>query len=121
MSDKIKIKRIFGGKAGETLKECYFEPTATTPVTYAFYDKDSDNPNNPLATGIQNGSSFDFHLMEDPTVPWNIHVEDIDDEKAHGKWKAGNPPPGLDEESGHFQAQAGVTVDPDEAAYSANV
>lgn len=120
MSDKIRIKRILGGKGGDKLKECYFEPAATTPVTYDFYDKDNDNPNNPLASGIKNGSSFDFYLMEDPAVSWRINVDEIDDEKAHGKWTKGKPP-GQDEDSGHFQAQAGVTIDPDDAAYSANV
>ena len=120
MSDKIKIKKVEGGGAGFMLEGCYFIPNEEG--TYNFYDKDP-NPNNPLATGVKNGSTFAFNLMEDSNVPWAIHILIIGEEiVSHGEWASGKSPvsKAFDESSGSFQAQAGGTPDPEEAAASAN-
>ena len=120
MSDKIKIRHVHGGSKGDKLKDCYFVPAADG--TYDFYDKDNDNPNNPLHTGITHGSVFQFTLMDAPGLPWALDVKSISDERAHGEWYAGMQPlsnPAEDEGSGTFQAQAGGATVPEDAASSA--
>lgn len=120
MADRIKIDHVTGGSDGANLKDCYFVPAGTTPPTYDFYDKDNDNPNNPLETGVRRGTTFTFRLAEDPGLPWRMVVRTISDSEASGEWATGSRvDTGLEEGSGHFQAQAGGGTDPDEAASSA--
>lgn len=120
MSDKIKIRHVHGGTTGNKLKDCYFVPAGDG--TYEFYDKDNDNPNNPLQTGIRDGSIFQFSLMDYPDLPWQLDVKSITEERAHGEWFAGMQSlssPAEEEGSGTFQAQAGGATVPEDASSSA--
>jgi len=122
MSDKIKIRHITGGSTGDKLEGCYFVPTGDG--TYAFYDKKEGNKDEPLKTGITAESSFEFELPDHPDLPWKIYVESISHKHADGEWFAGlqkiSPPgTGDDAGSGTFQAQAGGSIAPEDAAASA--
>lgn len=119
MSDQIKIRHVEGGANGDKLKGCYFVPTGDT---FDFYDKKIGNIDEPLKTGITAGSRFQFELPDHPDLPWEIYVESITDERAHGEWFAGLQKIGgieNDQGSGTFQAQAGGAVAPEDAASSA--
>lgn len=114
MSDKIKINRIEGEKVGNDLKGCYFLNAADG--TYSFYDKNPNNPRNPILTGIRDGFDSEFRLEDYPDILWGINIYNISDSAANGFWSSGNTEtPG----SGTFQAQAGGTGEPEPEASSA--
>jgi hypothetical protein len=121
MSDRIKIQGINGASVGNDLKNCYFLNAGNG--TYNFFDKNQNNPNNPILTGITGTGSFQggFMLQDYPHIRWTMNVYGINDSAASGAWwgdDSASPEeiPG----SGTFQAQAGGTVDAEpEASYEA--
>ena len=119
MSDKIKIDSVTGASDGNDLKNCYFLDAGDG--TYSFYDKNPNNPNNPLATNITASSEFDFSLEDYPGIVWTITVSAITDEAASGDWSDVNTAkPEEAAGDGTFQAQAGggTGVPGDDAAAS---
>jgi hypothetical protein len=64
--DKIKINGVTGDKANEVLKDCYFYPSPTTHGEYDFFLEKEDEP---LATGLRNGSAFTFPLVFSWVIP----------------------------------------------------
>lgn len=122
-SERIKIDTVFGDKDKDDLKNCFFFETST-PGVFNFYKKDGSFP--PLASGITSGSSFTFqHDGHNWRIGDLLNPNDfiISNRFAAGTWRnddQGVPPSEVDGESGTFTAQAGTTIDPEEAAVSAN-
>src|SRR5688500_2760778 len=84
MSNKIKIDSVTGASDGNDLKGCYFLNSGNG--TYCFYDKNPNNPNNPLQCDIVAGSKFDLHLDDYPGITWSLNVSAISDQAASGTW-----------------------------------
>lgn len=118
MGDKIKIENITGESVGNDLKNCYFQNAGNG--TYNFYDKNQNNPNNPILTGITAGFGSGFRLQDYPGTQWFMTVYTINDSAATGDW-SGNDSATPEEipGSGTFQAQAGGTLDAESEASSA--